>query len=82
MKRKAFSADAEIYTGGRWYLLYAKGPLKKYPYMVDRETGEIPEGNQRPLLKEYLMKMGADIEPWPVKTTHWCVKEAIRIANR
>lgn len=78
MKRIS-SPDAEIYTGGRWYLLYSKGPLKKYPYMVDKETGEIPEGSQRPLLREYLMRIGIDTEG---NNTHQCIKEAIRIANR
>ena len=32
----------EIYVDGRYNLLYESGPLSKYPYMVDRETGEIP----------------------------------------
>lgn len=73
-------ADAEIYIGGRCYLLYAHGPLKQWPYMVDKETGEIPEGQQRPLLKEYLLKRGVDLEPWNEKTTHWCIREAIRVS--
>lgn len=76
---KVYRADAEIYVDGRYYLLYSHGPLKKYPYMVDRETGEIPYLSQRPLLKKFLLQRGVDIEPWEKKTTHWCVREAIRV---
>ena len=73
--------SAVIYVDGRYYVLYESGPLSKYPYMVDRETGEMPFGNQRPLLKKYLLQMGVDIEPWYKKNTHWCVKEAIRVTR-
>ena len=69
----------EIYVEGRYYLLYENGPLSKYPYMVDRETGELPYGSQRPLLKKYLIQRGVDLEPWNEKHTHWCVREAIRV---
>jgi hypothetical protein len=76
-----YKPDAEIYIDGRYYHLYIHGPLKKYPYMVDRETGEIPEGFQRPMLKEYLIRQGVDIEPWKEKTTHWCIKAAVKASG-
>ena len=74
--------DASIYIEGRWYFLYKKGPLKAYPYMVEAETGYIPENNQRPLLKHYLLDHNVDVEPWEKRTTHWCVREAIKISKK
>jgi len=44
MEEKYKRADAVITIKGRVYALYNKGTLKKYPYMVDISTGEIPEG--------------------------------------
>ena len=58
-----------------------RGTLKKYPYMVDISTGEIPEGEQRPILKDFLLLNGVDIEPWEEKTTHWCVRQAIKLVQ-
>lgn len=78
---KYHDAEAVIKIKGREYALYSKGILKKYPYMVDVSTGEIPEGGQRPLLKEYLLLNEVDIEPWEEKNTHWCVKQAIKVAQ-
>ena len=73
------NADAIITIEGKQYALFKKGNLKKYPYMIDMSTGGIPEGQQRPLLKEYLVQHGADIEPWEEKTTHWCIRRAIEL---
>lgn len=76
--------DAVISIEGKEYALFnnGKGPLGKYPYMIDLSTGGIPDGLQRPLLKEYLLYNGVDIEPWEKKNTHWCIKEAIKIAQK
>ena len=71
---------AEVFIDGRYYLLFKSGPHHKWPYMIDRETGEIPCGRQRSLLKKYLLKRGVDLDPWERKTTHWCIKEAIKIS--
>ena len=81
VEKKPPFCDAAIYVEGRWYYLYKNGPLKDYPYMVDAETGEIPYMNQRPLLRHFLIDNGADIEPWEKRTTHWCIREAIKIAT-
>lgn len=75
-------AQAQIYVDGRYYLLYERSPLSQYPHMVDRETGEMPFGNQRSLLKKYLLQMGVDIEPWHKRNTHWCVREAIKVSSK
>ncbi len=81
MEEKYKRADAVITIKGRVYALYNKGTLKKYPYMVDISTGEIPEGEQRPILKDFLLLNGVDIEPWKEKTTHWCVRQAIKLVQ-
>lgn len=52
---------------------------KAQPHIAEVETGRIPIGQQRRLLKEWLLSNGANIEPWCEKTTHWCVLEAIKL---
>lgn len=74
-------ADAIVTIEGNEYALYKNGPLKKYPYMVDISTGGIPEGKQRPLLKTFLLLNGVDIEPWEERGPHWCVRQAIKVAQ-
>ena len=76
--------DAVISIEGNEYALFnkGKGPLGKYPYMIDLSTGGIPDGFQRPLLKEFLLQHDVDIEPWEKKNTHWCIREAIKIAKK
>ena len=81
MTKDYYDADAVITIKGREYALYRKGALKATPYMVDVSTGEIPEGEQRPLLAEYLIQNSVDIEPWETRTTHWCVRQAIKVAR-
>lgn len=75
------SADAVISIEGKEYALFTGGPLSKYPYMVDISTGEILYGEQRPLLKVFLLQKGIDIEPWETRTTHWCVRQAVKAAQ-
>lgn len=82
MMKKYNDADAFISVEGREYALYKNGSLKRYPYMVDISTGEIPEGEQRPLLKAFLLSCKVNIEPWKEKNTHWCIKQAIKSARR
>lgn len=74
-------ADAIVTIEGKEYALYKNGPLKKYPYMIDVTTGGVPHREQRPLLKNYLLLNGVDIEPWYERTTHWCVLQAIKVAR-
>ena len=81
MMGKYSDADAIVTIEGKEYALYKNGPLKKYPYMVDVSTGGIPEGEQRPLLKTYLLLNGVDIEPWEERGPHWCVRQAIKVAQ-
>ena len=74
-------ADAIVTIEGKEYALYKKGPLKKYPYMIDIATGEIPQGEQRSLLKSYLLLNGVNVEPWDERITHRCVRQAINVAQ-
>lgn len=66
---------------GKEYALYKRGPRKKYPYMVDVFTGEIPQRKQRTLLKSYLRMNEVDVEAFGEQITHWYVKEAIKVAQ-
>lgn len=81
MIEKYSDADAIITIEGKEYALYKNGPLKKYPYMIDISTGGIPQGEQRPLLRTYLLLNGVDIEPWEERGPHWCVRQAIKVAQ-
>lgn len=72
--------DAVISIGGNQYALYKKRG-KINPHMVELSSGEIPFGEQRPLLKRFLIEQGVEIEPWEKKTTHWCIGEAIKISR-
>lgn len=74
-------AAAFVTIAGNEYALFRKGPLKNYPYMIDISSGQIPEGEQRPLLRDYLLLHGVDIEPWNEKDTHWCIRKAIQISE-
>ena len=76
--------DAVISIEGKEYALFnkGKGPSGKYPYTIDLSTDGIPDGLQRPLLKEFLLQNGVDIEPWEKRNTHWCIREAIKIAPK
>ena len=81
MIEKYRDADAIVTIEGKEYALYKNGSLKKYPYMIDIATGEIPHREQRPLLKSYLLFNGVNIEPWDERLTHWCVRQAIKVAQ-
>lgn len=81
MIEKYNDADAIITIEGSEYALYKNGPLKKYPYMVDISTGAIPQGDQRSLLRTYLLLHGVDIEPWRERGPHWCVRQAIKVTQ-
>lgn len=81
MIEKYNDADAIITIEGSKYALYKNGPLKKYPYMVDISTGAIPQGEQRSLLRTYLLLHGVDIEPWRERGPHWCVRQAIKVTQ-
>lgn len=72
--------DATIVIDGNRYALYRKTG-RTNPYMVDISTGEIPRGDQRPLLKKYLLEHGVDIEPWEKRNTHWCIAQAIKLVE-
>lgn len=72
--------DAVITIDGNQYALYSKRE-KINPHMVELSSGEIPFGEQRSLLKRFLLDHGADIEPWKKKNTHWCIGEAIKISR-
>lgn len=78
MEKLKEKADAIISIEGTEYALYKNGPLRKYPYMVDLSTGEIPDGLQFSLLKGYLLQHGVEVNG---KVTHWCVRKAIEIAS-
>ena len=82
MIEKYRDADAIVTIEGKEYALYKNGPLKKYPYMIDIATGDIPHREQRPLLKSYLLFNGVNIEPWDERITHWCVRQAIKSCSR
>ena len=81
MMEKYSDADVIVTIEGKEYALYKNGPLKKYPYMVDVSTDEIPQGEQRSLLKTYLLLNGIDIEPWEERGPHWYVRRAIKVAQ-
>lgn len=81
MMEKYIDADAIITIEGREYALYKSGPLKKYPYMVDISTGAIPQGDQRSLLRMYLLLHGVDIEPWRERGPHWFVRQTIKVTQ-
>lgn len=74
------NADVIISVEGRKYALFKNGPLKNHPYMIDIATGKIPEREQRPLLKNYLLSNGINIESLG-RQTHWCVRQAIKVAQ-
>ena len=74
-------ADTIITIEGKEYALYKNGPLNKYPYMVDLSTGEIPQGKQRSLLKNYLLLNEVDIESVGERGPHWYVRKAIKVAQ-
>ncbi len=75
------SSDAIITISGNQYALFRrKGRM--VPHMVELSTGEIPLGEQRPLLKHYLLEQGINLEPWEKKNTHWCINQAIRAAKQ
>lgn len=74
-------ADAIVTIEGKEYALYRKGHgfLSKYPHMIEIAIGVIPLGEQLPLLKSYLQLNGINVEPmW---NTHWCVCQAIKVAQ-
>lgn len=81
MMEKYSDADAIVTIEGKEYALYKNGPLKKFPYMVDISTGGIPQGEQRRLLKTYLLLNGVDIEPWEERGPHWFVRQAVKVAQ-
>lgn len=81
MMVKYDDSDAIVTIEGKEYALYKNGPLRKYPYMVDISTGTVPQGEQRPLLRTYLLLHGVDIEPWDERGPHWCVRQAIKVAQ-
>ena len=81
MIEKYSDADAIVTIEGKEYALYKNGPLKKCPYMVDIATGGVPHREQRPLLKSYLLLNGVNIEPWNKRITHWCIRQAIKVAQ-
>ena len=73
-------ADTVITIEGKEYALYKNGPLNKYPYMIDLSTGEIPQGKQRSLLRNYLSLNGINIESFGERGPHWYVRKAIKVA--
>ena len=72
--------DAVITITGNEYALYSKQG-KTNPHMVELSSGEIPFGEQRPLLKKCLLEHNVNLEPWEKKTTHWCINQAIKISR-
>lgn len=78
---KYSDADAIVTIEGKEYALYKNGPFSKYPYMVDTSTDAIPQGKQRSLLRAYLLLHGVNIEPWEERGPHWCVRQAIKVAQ-
>ena len=81
MMEKYRDADAIVTIEGKEYALYKKGPLKKYPYMIDIATGGIPHREQRPLLKTYLLLNGINVELWDERGPHWFVRQAVKVAQ-
>lgn len=78
---KYSDADAIVTIDGKEYALYKNGPLSKYPYIVDTFTDAIPQGEQRLLLRKYLLLHGVNIEPWKERGPHWFVRQAIKVAQ-
>lgn len=79
MLEKYNDAEAIVTVEGKTYALYKKGPLKRYPYIVDTSTGGIPDGQQLPIVKSYLQQNSVNIgKTW---NTHWCIFQAISIAK-
>lgn len=79
MSEKYYDAEAIITVEGKTYALYKNGSLKRHPYIIDTVTGQIPDRQQRPIMKSYLRQNGVQIkENW---NTHWCIRQAISIAN-
>lgn len=81
MMEKYSDADAIVTIDGKEYALYKNGPLSKYPYIVDTFTDVIPQGEQRLLLRKYLLLHGVNIEPWKERGPHWFVRQAIKVAQ-
>lgn len=81
MMGKYSDADAIVTIGGKEYALYKNGPLSKYPYIVDTFTDAIPQGEQRLLLRKYLLLHGVNIKPWKERGPHWFVRQAIKVAQ-
>lgn len=81
MMGKYSDADAIVTIDGKEYALYKNGPLSKYPYIVDTFTDAIPQGEQRLLLRKYLLLHGVNIEPWKERGPHWFVRQAIKVAQ-
>lgn len=72
-----------ITINGVEYGLFAKGDDRDNPnpHMVNLATGEIPVGRQRPMLKDFLVQNGVNVEPWETRTTHWAIDKAMELAN-
>ena len=74
-------AEAIITIEGTEYTLFKKSPLRKCPHMVNISTGEIPDGDQKPLLGRYLVQNG--VSPLDLgANTHARVRQAISIAQK
>lgn len=82
MIEKYRDADAIVTIEGRKYALYKKGhgSLNEHPYMVEIATGVIPQREQLPLLKSYLL-LNSDIVPQDKWNTHQFVAQAIKVAQ-
>lgn len=72
-----------ITINGVEYGLFAKGEDRSNPnpHMVNLETGETPLGRQRPMLRDFLVQNGVNVEPWGPKTTHWAIDRARELAK-
>lgn len=72
-----------ITINGVEYGLFAKGEDRSNPnpHMVNLETGETPLGRQRPMLRDFLVQNGVNVEPWEPKTTHWAIDRARELTN-
>ena len=74
-------AEAIITIEGTEYALFKKSPLRKYPHMVDLSTGKIPDGDQFPLLRRFLVQNGVSKSDLGANT-HTRVRQAIAIAQK
>lgn len=76
-------SEKMIVVNGIKYVLYGWNEDttsgKNEPHIAEAKTGKIPLGQQRKLLKEWLVANNVNIEPWSEKTTHWCVLEALKL---